>query len=89
MVKFFCFTKFQIFYWAHQPPVQWVLGGPFRGNKNGGRENDHLPLSSTNVKNARICTSAFPYAFVLCTSKTLPFYVYKNFRLPNRKIRSY
>jgi hypothetical protein len=34
-----------------QPPVQWVPGGPFRGGKaRPGRDADHSPLSSAEVK---------------------------------------
>jgi hypothetical protein len=35
-----------------QPPVQWVLGGPFAGGKaRPGRDADHSPLSSSEVEN--------------------------------------
>jgi hypothetical protein len=35
-----------------QPPIQWVPGGPFPGGKaRPGRDADHLPPSSAEVKN--------------------------------------
>jgi hypothetical protein len=35
-----------------QPPVQWVPGGPFPGDKaRPGRDADHLPPSSAEVVN--------------------------------------
>jgi hypothetical protein len=35
-----------------QPPVQWVLGGPFPGGKaRPGRDADHSPPSSAEVEN--------------------------------------
>jgi hypothetical protein len=35
-----------------QPPVQWVPGGPFPGGKaRPGRDADHSPPSSVEVKN--------------------------------------
>jgi hypothetical protein len=35
-----------------QPPVQWVPGVVYRGVKRSGREADHSPPSSVEVKNA-------------------------------------
>jgi hypothetical protein len=35
-----------------QPPVQWVPGALSLGVKWPGREADHSPLSSAEVKNA-------------------------------------
>jgi hypothetical protein len=34
-----------------QPPIQWVPGDLFLGVKRPGREADHSPPSSTEVKN--------------------------------------
>jgi hypothetical protein len=35
-----------------QPPVKWVQGGPFSGGKaRPGRDADHSPPSSAEVKN--------------------------------------
>jgi hypothetical protein len=35
-----------------QPPIQWVPGGPFpRGKVRPGRDADHSPPSSAEVKN--------------------------------------
>jgi hypothetical protein len=35
-----------------QPPLQWVLGAVSLGVKPPGRETDHSPLSSAEVKSA-------------------------------------
>jgi hypothetical protein len=40
-----------------QPPVQWVLGALSLGVKRPGREADHSPPSSVEVKNA--CSYTF------------------------------
>jgi hypothetical protein len=34
-----------------QPPIRWIRGGTSRGVKRPGREGDHLPLTSAEVKN--------------------------------------
>jgi hypothetical protein len=41
-----------------QPPIQWVWGVLSLGIKRPGREADHLPLSSVEVKNVWGYTSA-------------------------------
>jgi hypothetical protein len=38
-----------------QPPVQWVPGALSPVSKRSGRESDHLPPSSAEVKNAWSC----------------------------------
>jgi hypothetical protein len=43
-----------------QPPIQWVPGVPSLGVKRQGRESDHLPPSSAEVKNAWSYTSTSP-----------------------------
>jgi hypothetical protein len=43
-----------------QPPIQWVLGALSLGVKRPGREADHLPPSSAEVKNAWSYTSTPP-----------------------------
>jgi hypothetical protein len=43
-----------------QPPVQWVPGALSRGVKRPGREADHSPPSSAEVKNAWSYTSTPP-----------------------------
>jgi hypothetical protein len=40
-----------------QPPVQWVAEALAQGAKRMGREDDHSPPSSAEVKNAWSCTS--------------------------------
>jgi hypothetical protein len=44
-----------------QPPVQWVQGS-FRGVKRKGREADHSPPTTAEVKNAWIYTTT-PHTF--------------------------
>jgi hypothetical protein len=43
-----------------QPPIQWVPGALSLGVKRSGREADHSPPSSTEVKNAWSYTSTPP-----------------------------
>jgi hypothetical protein len=43
-----------------QPPIQWVPGALSLGVKRPGREADHLPPSSAEVKNAWSYTSIPP-----------------------------
>jgi hypothetical protein len=47
-----------------QPPTQWVPGAFSLGVKRPGREADHSPPSSAEVKNAWSYTSAPQYAFM-------------------------
>jgi hypothetical protein len=44
-----------------QPPIQWIPGALSPGVKRPGREADHWPLSSADVKKMWIYTSAPPY----------------------------
>jgi hypothetical protein len=44
----------------NQPPTQWVPEALSLGVKQSGREADHSPLSSTEVKDARSYTSTPP-----------------------------
>jgi hypothetical protein len=43
-----------------QPPIQWVSGAPSLAVKRPGREADHSPPSSAEVKNAYSYTSTLP-----------------------------
>jgi hypothetical protein len=43
-----------------QPPIRWVPGDLSLGVKRPGREADHSPASSTEVKNAWSYTSTPP-----------------------------
>jgi hypothetical protein len=43
-----------------QPPIQWVLGDFSLGVKRPGREADHSPPSSAEVKKAWSYTSILP-----------------------------
>jgi len=46
--------------WPTQPPIQWVPGFLSLGVKRRGREFDHSPPSSADVKNAWSFTSPPP-----------------------------
>jgi hypothetical protein len=46
-----------------QPPIQWVLGALFLVVKRPGREADHSPPSSAEVRNAWSYTSTPQYVF--------------------------
>jgi hypothetical protein len=50
-----------------QPPIQWVPGALSGGDgvKRPGREADHTPPSSTEVKKMWIYISTPPYAFMV------------------------
>jgi hypothetical protein len=45
-------------------PIQWVTGDLSPGLKRPGREADHLPPASAEVKKTWIYTSTPPYAFM-------------------------
>jgi hypothetical protein len=47
-----------------QSPIQWVRGAVFPGVKRPGREVDHSPPTSAEVKPMWIYTSTPPYAFM-------------------------
>jgi hypothetical protein len=47
-----------------QPPIQWVPGALSSGIKLPGREADHSPPTSAEVKKMWIYTSTPPYAFM-------------------------
>jgi hypothetical protein len=47
-----------------QPPIQWVPGALAPGVKRPGREVDHSPSTSAEVKKMWICTSSPLYAFI-------------------------
>jgi hypothetical protein len=47
-----------------QPPIQWVPEALSPGVKRQGREADHSPLTSANVKKMWSYTSTPPYAFM-------------------------
>jgi hypothetical protein len=47
-----------------QPPTQWVPGALSLGVKRPGRETNHSPPSSVEVKNARSYTSTSLYIFI-------------------------
>jgi hypothetical protein len=47
-----------------QPPIQWVSGVLLPGIKRPGRETDHSPPASAEVKKTWIYTSTPPYVFM-------------------------
>jgi hypothetical protein len=47
-----------------QPPIQWVLGALSPMVKRSGREADHSPPTSAEVKKMRIYKSTPPYALM-------------------------
>jgi hypothetical protein len=47
-----------------QPPIQWVPGAISPRVKRSGREADHSPPTSAEVKNTWIYKSTPPYAFM-------------------------
>jgi hypothetical protein len=47
-----------------KPPIQWVPGPLSPGVKRPGREVDHLPPTSAEVKKMWIYTPTPPYAFM-------------------------
>jgi hypothetical protein len=50
-----------------QPPIEWVPGALSPGVKRSGREADHWPPTSAEVKKTWVYTSTPPYAFMaLC-----------------------
>jgi hypothetical protein len=50
--------------WPTQPPIQWVPGALSLGVKRQGRESDHSPPSSADVKNVWSYTSTPQHAFM-------------------------
>jgi hypothetical protein len=48
-----------------QPPIQWVPGPLSPGVKRQGREADHSPPASAEVKKTWLYTSTLPYAFMV------------------------
>jgi hypothetical protein len=49
---------------SFQPPIHWVPGALFPGIKRPGREADHSPPTSAEVKKMWVYTSTPPYAFM-------------------------
>jgi hypothetical protein len=59
--EFFCVPPRPDRLWGlTQPPIQWVPGALSLGVKRPGREADHSPPSSAEVKNGRSWTSTPP-----------------------------
>jgi hypothetical protein len=64
-VKNFLFSKsFRLILGPTQPPIQWAPGALSPGVKRPGREADHSPLSSAEVKKMCIYTSTPSYDFM-------------------------
>jgi hypothetical protein len=47
-----------------QPPIQWIPGAVSQEAKQLGREADHSPPTSSELKKMWIYTSTSPYAFM-------------------------
>jgi hypothetical protein len=47
-----------------KPPIRWVMGALFPEVKRPGREVDHSPKTTAEVKKTCIYTSTPPYAFI-------------------------
>jgi hypothetical protein len=47
-----------------QPPIQWVLGALSPGVMWPGRDDEHLPATSSEVKNRWIYTPTPTYVFL-------------------------
>jgi hypothetical protein len=62
--NFFFFTSSRPALGLTQPPTQGMPRAPFLGVKRPGREADHSPPTSADVKNMWIYTTAAPYAFM-------------------------
>jgi hypothetical protein len=64
-VKNFLFSKSSgLALGSTQPPIQWVPGALSPGVKRPGREADHSPPTSAQVKKMWIYASTLPYAFM-------------------------
>jgi hypothetical protein len=63
-VSFFFTTASRPVLGPTQPPIQWVPWVPCPGKKRLGREADHSPPSSTEVRNVWNYTSTTPCAFM-------------------------
>jgi hypothetical protein len=67
--EFFSSPPRQEWLWGPtQPPIQWVPGALSLGVKRPGREADHPPPSSAEVKNEWSYTSTPQYALMACCS---------------------
>lgn len=60
-------------------PAEWVLGAVPRGINWSGREADHAPPSSAEVKNVWSYNSNSSYDFMVCTGKIYLFTVRNEF----------
>jgi hypothetical protein len=73
-------TTYRLTLGPTQPPVQWIPRFLTPGLKLPGRETDHSPQSSAEVKNAWSCISNPQYVFMVWylvkhrgTNLSLPF----------------
>jgi hypothetical protein len=74
-----------------QHPIQWVLGALSLGVKRPGREADHSPLSSAEIKNAWSYTPLPQYTFMAwCFVKARgQLYLYFTFTDIERAVRDF
>jgi hypothetical protein len=52
------------FLWTNKLPIEWMQGAVSSVVKLPGREAEHSPPTSTEVKKMWICTSIPPYAYM-------------------------
>jgi len=74
-----------------QPPIHWVPGDLSLGVQQTGREVDHSPPSSVEIKNVWICTSTLAvrlHGVVLRGNFTFTL-LYFTFSLPFDSLHSY
>jgi hypothetical protein len=75
-----------------QPPIQWIPGALSLGVKRPGREADHSPPPSTEVRNAWSYNSTLQYAFTECCSVKAQgqlYFLHFTSYFKNRKINPY
>jgi hypothetical protein len=74
-----------------QPPIKWIQEALSPGVKRPGREAEHLPVSSAEVKKTWIYTSIPLYAFMAyCLLRysdnfTFTFYIYGSLFVESNK----
>jgi hypothetical protein len=67
--KNFLFSKSsRLFLVSTHPPIEWVTGVLSPEVKGPGREADHSPVTSANIKETWICTSTHPFAYMVYCS---------------------
>lgn len=80
-----CFEVCRPGLWNIQPPIQFLLWAFSPGKKTPGREPEHSPLSSAQVKNKLSCTSI---SLCVCVAyiSILPHYNFQALVLVKRNV---